>query len=55
MCNILLSEVCHSSFKHTVCASHKSNPSSVPWGIIDSYCTLPRVTWEAVTFVEGVS
>ena len=29
-------------------ASHKSNPSSVPWGIVDSYSTLPWVTWEAV-------
>jgi len=29
-------------------ASHKSNPSSVPRGIVDLYSTLPWVTWEAV-------
>ena len=34
-------------------ASHKSNPSSVLRGIVDSYSTLPWLTWEAVTFVEG--
>ena len=33
--------------------SHKSNPSSVLRGIVDSYSTPPWVTWEAVTFVEG--
>ena len=36
-------------------ASHKANPSSVPWGIMDSYCTLPWVTWEAVTILEGIN
>jgi len=30
-------------------ASHKSNPSSIPRGIVDAYSTLPWVTWEAVT------
>jgi hypothetical protein len=35
-------------------ASHKSNPSSIPWGIVDSYPTLPWVTWEAVIVVEGI-
>jgi len=35
-------------------ASHKSRPSSVPRGIVDSYSILPWVTWEAVTFVEGI-
>jgi len=35
-------------------ASHKYNPSSVPRGIVDSYSTLPWVTWEAVTGVEGI-
>ena len=35
-------------------ASHKSNPSSVPRDIIDSYSALPWVMWEAVTFVEDV-
>jgi hypothetical protein len=35
-------------------ASHKSNPSSEPQGIMDSYSTLPLVTWEAVTVVEGI-
>jgi len=33
--------------------SHKSNPSSVPRGIIGSYCTVTCVAWEAVTVVEG--
>jgi len=34
--------------------SHKSNPSSVPQGYVDSYSTLITcVTWEAVTGVEG--
>jgi hypothetical protein len=35
-------------------ASHKSNPLSVPRGIADSYSTLPWLTWEAVTGVEGI-
>jgi hypothetical protein len=35
-------------------ASYKSNPSSVPLRIVDSYCALPWVTWEAVTVVEGI-
>ena len=39
---------------HVVFASHKSNPSSIPWGIVDSYSTLPWVMWEAVTVVEGI-
>ena len=45
-----------SRVKHSIphVASHKSNPSSVPCGIVDLYSTLPWVTWEAVTFVEGV-
>jgi hypothetical protein len=30
-------------------ASHKFNPSSVLQGYVDSYSTLPWVTWEAVT------
>jgi len=34
-------------------ASHKSNPSSVPQVIVDLYSTLPWVTWEVVTVVEG--
>jgi len=38
----------------TRCAFHKSNPSSVPQGIVDSYSTLPWVTWEAVTVVESI-
>ena len=33
-------------------ASHKSKPSSVPQGYVDSYSTLPWVTWESVTGVE---
>ena len=36
-------------------ASHKPKPSSVPWGIADSYSALPCVTWEAVTVVGGIS
>jgi hypothetical protein len=32
-------------------ASHKSNPSSIPLGYADSYCTLPWDKWEAVTGV----
>ena len=36
------------------CASHKSNPSSVLQGIVDSYSTLPWVTWGAVTVVKGI-
>ena len=35
-------------------ASHKANPSSVPQGIVDSYSTLPWVTWEAETVVESI-
>jgi hypothetical protein len=35
-------------------ASHKSNPSSVPRGTVDSYSALPWVTWEAVIVVEGI-
>ena len=35
-------------------ACHNSNHSSVPRGIIDSYCVLPWVMWEAVTVVEGI-
>jgi hypothetical protein len=34
--------------------SHKSNPSSAPQGYVDSYTTLPWVTWEVVTGVEGL-
>jgi len=30
---------------NTMEASHKSNPSSVPRGIVDSYSTLPWVMW----------
>jgi hypothetical protein len=33
--------------------SHKSNPSSVPWSILDSHSTLLWATWEAVTGVGG--
>ena len=36
-----------------ISASHKSNSSSVPQGYVDSYSTLPWVTWEAVTGVQG--
>ena len=36
-----------------ISTSHKSNPSSVPQGYVDSYSTLPWVTWEAVTGVQG--
>jgi len=35
-------------------ASHKSKPSSLPQGTVDSYSTPPWVTWEAVTVVEGI-
>jgi hypothetical protein len=35
-------------------AFHISNPSFVPQGYVDSHSTLPRVTWEAVTRVEGI-
>ena len=37
---------------HTL-ASHKSIPSSVFRGIVDSYSTLPWVTWEAIAVMEG--
>jgi hypothetical protein len=33
--------------------SHKANPSSELRVIVDSYTTIPWVTWEAVTVVEG--
>jgi hypothetical protein len=36
-------------------ASHKSNPSSVSQGYVDSYSTLPWVTLDAVTGLEGYS
>ena len=35
-------------------ASHKSNPSSIPLDIVDSYSVLPWVMWEVVTVVEGI-
>ena len=35
-------------------ASHNSNPSSLSKDYVDSYSTLPWVTWEAVTVVEGI-
>jgi len=35
-------------------ASHKSNLSSIPQGIRDSYSTVPSVMWKAVTVVEGI-
>ena len=44
----------HSSPRQFMPISHKSNPSSVPRGIVDSYFTLPWVTWEAVTGVEDI-
>jgi len=44
-CNILL--YCKGAF-------HKSNPSSFPRGIVDLYCTVPWVTWEAATVVEVI-
>ena len=34
-------------------ASHESKPSSVTQGYLDSYSTLPGITWEAVTVLEG--
>ena len=39
---------------HPRTASHKSNPSSVPRCMVDSYSTIPWVTWEAVIVVEGI-
>jgi len=36
-------------------ASHKTNPSSEPQSYMYLYSTLPWVTWEAVTGVEGIS
>jgi len=36
------------------CASHESDPSSVPQGIVESYSTLPWVMWEVVTVAEGI-
>ena len=41
-------------FLITCFASHKSNPLSVPQGIVDSYSTLPWVMWEAVTVAEDI-
>jgi hypothetical protein len=35
-------------------AFHKSNPSSELRGVVDSYSTLPWVTWEVVTVVEAI-
>jgi hypothetical protein len=37
-----------------ICASHKSNLSSVPQDYVDTSSTLPWVKWEAVTSVEGI-
>ena len=37
----------------SIVASHKSNPSSIPPGVVDLYSTLPWVTREAVTGMEG--
>jgi len=33
---------------------HKSNTSSVPRGIVDSYSAPPWVTWKAVTVVKNI-
>ena len=52
--NIALPERCFSAFGHTVSASHKNNPSSLLRVIVDSYTTLPWVTWEDVTSVEVI-
>jgi hypothetical protein len=41
------------SMTNHLSASHKANPSSELQGIVDSYSTIPWVTWEAVTVVEG--
>ena len=41
--------------KMSMPACHKSNPSSLPWDIVDLYSTLPWVMWEVVTFVEGIT
>jgi hypothetical protein len=38
----------------TCTASNKSNSSSIPQGVVDSYYTLPWVMWEAITGVEGI-
>ena len=35
--------------------SHKCNASSVPRGIVNLYSTVPWVTREAVTLVEGIT
>ena len=34
-------------------ASHTPKPSSVPQGYVDSYSTLPWLTWKAVTGMQG--
>jgi hypothetical protein len=39
---------------NTLHASRKSNPSSIPRGIVNLYSALPWVTWESVTVVEGI-
>jgi predicted branched-subunit amino acid permease len=39
---------------YNIKASRKSNPSFIPQGYVDSYSTLPWVTWEMVTGVEGI-
>jgi len=38
----------------SIVASHKTNPSTVPWGVVDLYSTLPWVTQEPVTGMEGI-
>jgi len=56
LAQFLAKELCFQFEYYIVCfpiASHKSNPSSVPQGIVDLYSTLPWVMWEAVTVVEG--
>jgi hypothetical protein len=44
------------NLEHTIpChAFHKSNPSFELRGVVDTYSTLPWVTWEVITRVEVV-
>jgi len=41
-------------FTFSLSTPHKSNPSFVPQGIVDSYSTLPWVVCKMVTVVESI-
>jgi hypothetical protein len=54
MCDVLLPPgVNPAAVKYIYIYHIKTNPSSIPQDYVDSYSTLPWVTWDAVTGVES--